>query len=97
MVSGGILISYAGDWKTALLRAFVHSGVFSFAVNMGMRNVVRLTKDAIMGGTARLLKYSVCPKIARIVLRPQKAPMKPHTQTSHVGGVGCAFARYPSQ
>src|SRR5689334_19039221 len=57
---------------------------------------LRLTKDATIGGTARLLKYSVCPKMARMTLSPANAPMKPHKHITQVKDGVVDFPRYPN-
>jgi hypothetical protein len=55
--------------------------------------VVALTKDATMGGTKRVVKYSVCANMAIITLSPQKAPTKPYAQTIQDGEGGKFVSR----
>jgi hypothetical protein len=59
--------------------------------------IYALTKEATIGGTRRTVKYSVCAKIAMMILRPPKAPMKPYRHTIHDGEGGNGFPRKPSQ
>jgi hypothetical protein len=49
-----------------------------------------------MGGTMRIVKYEVCAIMAKITLRPAKAPMKPYRHTIQDGEGGSAFPRKPS-
>jgi hypothetical protein len=56
-----------------------------------------LTNEATIGGTMRLVKYSVCSMMARMTLRPPNAPMKPYTHTIQDGDGGSDFPpRKPS-